>query len=98
MYVMPQGSGAMVILPVDVVGDRTTHSYILGAWRDWKEPTLWQDNPDYVAEQQACLTLKDAIFGAEADEVVKASGIDQCASVVEACVAVAAAIPEAQAG
>jgi hypothetical protein len=85
-------AGAMMILAVHVVGDRAADRDVLRARADREEPAARHREREDVGEQHAGLAVQDAGTWIERDEAVEAARVQQRAAVVQAHVAVAAAV------
>ncbi len=86
-----EGSSAVMVLAVNVVGNRSANGDEAGAGSDGKEPSLGEKHLNDVAEADAALAADHARGLIEPEDAVKAAAVDQFASGVETRVAVTAA-------
>ena len=89
--VAAEGSGDVVVLAVDVVGDCSTESYVFCAGRDGKEKAARNGEVEDLREGYSSFGGEEAGLGIEVDEAVHAGGDEEIAVLEEADVAVAAA-------
>src|SRR5208282_38544 len=89
--VSTEGSSAMMVLTVHVIGDGSTYSDEAGAGRDGKEPSFGKKNVDDVGEAHAAFAAKHAGGFVETEDTVETGTVDQFAVGVETGIAVAAA-------
>ncbi len=88
--VRAEGSRTVVILSMEVVGDRATDGDEASAGRDCKEPSLREKHIDDVREADAAFAAEHARGFIEGQEAVESPAIDEFASGVETGVAVTA--------
>ena len=86
----PEGSSAVMVLTVDVVGNRSAHRNEASAGRDGKKPSLRKEYVDDVGEADAALAAEQARGFVETEDAVETAAVDQSAAGVETRVAVAA--------
>ncbi len=89
--VAAEGSGGVVVLAVDVVGDCSTQGYIFCAGRDGEEEAAGDGEVEDLREGDAGFGGEEAGLGIEVDQAVHAGGEQEIAVFEEADVAVAAA-------
>src|SRR6266446_3827829 len=89
--VSPEGSGAVMVLTVDVIGDSPADGDEARAGRNGKEPSFREEYVEDVREADAALASDHASRFVETENAVEAAAVDQCAPVVETRVAVTAA-------
>ena len=86
-----KGSGAVVVLAVNVVSDRAAESHKFSSWSNWKKPSLRNEHLKNSRQAHAALRFQDPSCRIEAQEVVEREGVDDRVAVVEAAIAVAPA-------
>jgi len=69
--VLPETADCVVILTVDVRGDRTAYGHVSGAGSDWYKPTAGGQHPNQVIETYARLDFDNATDRIEAQNPVK---------------------------
>ena len=67
-----EGAGTMMILAMDVVGNRAAHGNELGAGGHRQKPASGHEDAQYFTEQRARLAAQSACFVIEGHEVVEA--------------------------
>src|SRR5450755_3030059 len=85
-----EGTGAMVVLAVHIVGNRPADSYKPCARSYWEEPSLGKHNIDDVGKTDAGFAADHARRLIESKDAIEAAAIDQFAAVVETGVAITA--------
>lgn len=88
--VRAEGSRTVVILSMDIVGDRASDRDEAGAGSDWKEPSLREKHIDDVREADTAFAAKYAGRFVEGQEAIEAPAVDEFAPGVETGVAVTA--------
>src|SRR5512140_1069578 len=91
-HVVAKRAGAMVVLAMDVVGDGAAEGHVFRARRDGQEEAARQGEIDDLGEQHARLAAQDSARRVERDEVVEVARTQERPAVVEARVAIAAAL------
>ena len=86
-----EGSGAVMVLSMNIVGDRSADGDEARAGSDRKKPSLRKKHIDDIGEGDAAFAAKHSGRFVEAENAVEAAAIDQLATSVEAGIAVAAA-------
>ena len=89
--VSTEGSSAVMVLTVDVVGNRSANGNEASARRDGKEPSLGKKYVDNIGEADAAFAAEHASGFVETEDAVETAAVDQFAAGVETRVAVAAA-------
>src|SRR5215469_9746795 len=95
-HMAAKGTGAMVVLTVDIVRDGTTHGDLRSARHDRQEPARRNDHTQNVCQQYACLAGQNAGVAIKADKTVQGSGLQQRPADIETAVAVTAAVAKGQ--
>ena len=88
-----KGSSAVMVLAVDVVGNRSAHGNEASAGRDGKKPSLRKEYVDDVGEADAAFATEHASGLVETENAVETAAVNQVAAGVETRVAITA--PEA---
>ena len=89
--VSAEGSSAVMVLAVNIVGDRSAHGDEARAGRDRKEPSFRKKYVDDVGEADAAFATQHASGFVETQNAVEAAAVDQLTARVEARVAITAA-------
>ena len=89
--VAAEGSGDVVVLAVDVVGNCSAESYVLRSGRDGQEKAAGNGEVEDLRERDARFGGEEAGLGIEGDQAVHAGGDQEISVLEQADVAVAAA-------
>lgn len=81
----------MMVLAVNIVGDGAANRHKFRAWRDWQEPTAWDDNFQQIAQCDAGFNPNSSAFPVKIEDAIYGKTIQQFATVIQARVAIAAA-------
>jgi len=91
-----EGAAPMMVLAVDIVGNRAAQRHELRAWDHSWEEAIGRGVRDDVAKQRAGIGFQHAGLGVEGADAVKRPHVDHHAGIVLATVAVGAAIAVAE--
>ena len=91
-------TGAVMVLAVDIIGDRAAHRHVLGAGQDRKKPAVRDDDGEDLRQGDPGFTAEHAGSGVEGNEAVERGHIEQHTPRVEAAVAIAAPAGERKHG
>jgi hypothetical protein len=89
--VSAEGSSAVMVLTVNVVGNGSADGDEAGAGRDGKEPSFTEEYADDVGKADAAFAADHASGFVETEDAVESATVNQLSSGVETRVAVAAA-------
>jgi hypothetical protein len=89
--VAAEAARPVVVLAVDVVGDRAADGHVLGTGRDRKEPAARNDERENLVQTHAGLAGEQAGGGIERVEAVQTAGGEEDAPLVQTGIAIAAA-------
>src|SRR4029077_12194868 len=81
--VSAKGSRTVMILPVDVVGNRSADGDEARAGRDWKEPSFRDEYVENIGKADTAFAAQHASRFVESENAVKAAAIDQLAARIE---------------
>src|SRR5262249_44246360 len=87
-----KGASAVMVLSVNVIGDRAADRHELGARRYRKKPPPRHDELEQVSKSQAALAADPSLLEIGGDEAVQAGAAPQVAAIVQAAIAIAAAL------
>src|SRR5665811_924838 len=89
--VSAEGSSAVMVLTMNVVGDGSADSDKAGSGRDGKKPSFREEYVEDVREADAAFATEHASGFIETEDAVETAAVDQFAAGVETRVAVTAA-------
>lgn len=84
-----EGSGAVVILAVNIVSDRSSEGNELGSWSYGKEPPLRHEHVENCRETYTALRPQDSRTRVKSDEMRERGCVDNRVRIVEAAISVA---------
>ena len=87
-----EGAGSVMVLAMDIVGERAADGDEAGAGRDRRKPAGRHGELQQAVEQQAGPAGQQAGFAIEEQDFVHSARVDQRAALVQAGIAVGAAI------
>jgi hypothetical protein len=89
-------SGAMVILPVNVIGESAAKRDKARSWSGRRKPTFGNRETQNVRKTDARLCTQDSVLSVEADEAIKAAHVNKRACTIETGIAVGSPQPNRQ--
>jgi acetaldehyde dehydrogenase (acetylating) len=92
-YVTAKGSGTMMVLSVDIVGDRSADGHEASARSNRKKPSPREEHIDDVGKTDAAFGSKEAARLVETKKSIEALAVNEASAGIQAGIPIAAAEP-----